>query len=196
MRRYLLSAAAVCAVVAGTGYAVADEAAPRRTLTVPLELANAPKGETVHATIAAVDLGILNMTGFEPPAPEAWYFGQRKLGMELRDLYGRLIAADGGPGRLRSGGDGGAARLQGPPPNETVLALFSGPLEVGENGTVRHDFNLPDFNGTVKLMAVVWSRTGVGQADQDVLVRDPVVMQAFAPRFLTPGDRSRVQRCP
>ena len=54
-------------------------------------------------------------------------------------------------------------------------------------------FDLPAFNGTVRLMAVAWSDTGVGQASTDVLVRDPVVVQPSLPRFLTPGDTSRMR---
>lgn len=170
------------------------EATPRESYEAVLKVAGVQPGETAHATIAAVDVGVLNLTRFAAPDPSGHYFGQRRLGVELRDLYGRLIAADGVPGRLRSGGDGGAgAGMQSPPPNEEVLALFSGPLTVGPDGTVRHRFDLPDFNGTVKLMAVVWSDTGIGEAEQDVLVRDPVVLSAFAPRFLTPGDRSRIR---
>ena len=41
-------------------------------------------------------------------------------------------------------------------------------------------------------MAVAWSKTGVGQADADVLVRDPVVVTASLPRFMAPGDESRL----
>jgi uncharacterized protein YfaS (alpha-2-macroglobulin family) len=41
-------------------------------------------------------------------------------------------------------------------------------------------------------MAVAWSAKGVGQATQDVLVRDPVVITASLPRFMAPGDRSRL----
>ena len=41
-------------------------------------------------------------------------------------------------------------------------------------------------------MAVAWSKTGVGQAQADVLVRDPVVVTASLPRFLSPGDESRL----
>ena len=32
--------------------------------------------------VAAVDVGILNLTSYQPPDPEAWYFGQRALGLE------------------------------------------------------------------------------------------------------------------
>jgi uncharacterized protein YfaS (alpha-2-macroglobulin family) len=58
---------------------------------------------------------------------------------------------------------------------------------------VRAVFDLPDFNGTVRLMAVVWSDAGVGQAARDVLVRDPVVVSANLPRFLAPGDATRLR---
>ncbi len=53
-------------------------------------------------------------------------------------------------------------------------------------------FNMPSFNGTVKVMAVVWSAKRVGQAQTDVLVRDPVVVTASLPRFMSPGDESRL----
>ena len=167
---------------------------PRGPLDVALQLDGLPAGETGYVTIAAVDLGVLNLTGFETPAPDDHYFGQRKLGVELRDVYGRLISGTGAVGRLRSGGDNQAqAGLQGPPPAEAVLAQFSGALTADADGMVRHRFDLPDFNGTVRLMAVAWSQTAVGHAEQDVLVRDPVVMALHAPRFLTPGDLSRAR---
>lgn len=175
-------------------FEVADEAAPRGPLDVALKVEGGLPGEQVFATIAAVDLGILNLTSFDAPDPSAHYFGQRRLGMGLRDIYGRLI--DGGAGNmgaLRSGGDAGAAmRMQAPPPTEELVAQFSGLLTIGDDGYARTSFALPEFNGTVRLMAVVWSKTGVGQAQQDVLVRDPVVMTASLPRFMAPGDSARL----
>ena len=79
------------------------------------------------AALAAVDLGILNLTGFQSHDPSAHYFGQRRLGMELRDVYGRLIdSLNGAMGQVRSGGDAGAGmRLQSPPPTEDLLAFFA-----------------------------------------------------------------------
>lgn len=172
----------------------AAEGSPRAPLDVSLKLDGLAAGQTGYVTIAAVDVGVLNLTGFQTPSPDDHYFGQRKLGVELRDVYGRLIDGSGAAGRLRSGGDSQAqAGLQGPPPAEDVLAQFSGVLTADSNGMVHHSFDMPDFNGTVRLMAVVWSETGVGHGEQDVLVRDPVVLSAHAPRFLTPGDESRVR---
>lgn len=170
------------------------EADPRGMLPVTLRIEGAAPGETVHATLAAVDLGILNLTAFKSPDPSAHYFGQRRLGVALRDLYGRLIDGQAGAqGAIRSGGDAMASvSTQSPPPDEDLLAWFSGPLTLAEDGTVHVEIPLPAFNGTVRLMAVTWSDKGVGQAEQDVLVRDPVVLMASAPRFLAPGDQARV----
>jgi uncharacterized protein YfaS (alpha-2-macroglobulin family) len=141
-----------------------------------------------------VDVGILNLTGFEAPDPEGHYFGQRKLGVAIRDLYGRLIdGRTGAPGAVRSGGDAASGpKMQAPPPTEELVAYFSGPLTVGADGYARTEFQMPSFNGTVRLMAVAWSKTAVGQAETDVLVRDPVVVTASVPRFLAPGDSTRV----
>ncbi|HEU0221293.1 MAG TPA: MG2 domain-containing protein, partial [Paracoccaceae bacterium] len=170
-----------------------DAVDPRGPLEAVVQIEGLAPGEEAWATIAAVDVGILNLTGFAAPDPAGHYFGQRKLGMEIRDLYGRLIdGLQGDPGRLRSGGDGDLARLQSAPPTEELVAFFAGPVRAEADGTVRARFDLPDFNGTVRLMAVAWTATAVGQAQKDILVRDPVVVTASMPRFLAPGDESRI----
>lgn len=173
---------------------VASEVAPRGPMDIAVKVAGMAAGETAYATIAAVDVGILNLTAFQSPDPKGHYFGQRKLGMGLRDIYGRLIdGQSGAAGTVRSGGDAaGQARMQAPPPTEELVAYFSGPVTVDKEGYARASFDMPSFNGTVKVMAVVWSNTGVGQADQEVLVRDPIVVTASVPRFMAPGDESRL----
>ena len=171
------------------------ESQPRGPLEATLRVGGAAEGDTAYATVAAVDLGILNLTGFDSPDPSAHYFGQRRLGVEIRDVYGRLIdGMNGAMGQVRSGGDAlSDMRLQSPPPTEELVALFSGPITVGPDGTAALSFDIPEFNGTVRLMAVAWTANGVGQAEADVLVRDPVVVNAALPRFLAPGDSTRLQ---
>ena len=173
---------------------VAAESAPRAPMQVALKVDGIKAGEVAYATIAAVDLGILNLTGFDSPDAPDHYFGQRKLGMGMRDVYGRLIdGMNGAMGAVRSGGDASSeAGMQSPPPTEELVAYFSGPITVGADGIALASFDMPEFNGTVRLMAVVWSASGVGAAEQDVLVRDPVVVTASLPRFMAPGDSSRM----
>ncbi|WP_149141378.1 alpha-2-macroglobulin family protein [Gemmobacter caeruleus] len=170
------------------------EAAPRAPVDLAIKVAGLAEGDDAWVTVAAVDVGILNLTGFKAPDPAGYYFGQRKLGIGIRDVYGRLIEGlNGAEGQVRSGGDAGAqARLQAPPPTEELVAYFTGPVQVGADGLAHARFDLPAFNGTVKVMAVAWSGKGVGQASADILVRDPVVVSASLPRFMAPGDDSRL----
>ncbi|MFC6655847.1 MG2 domain-containing protein [Roseibium salinum] len=166
---------------------------PETTLEVPVRLANLEPGTQAYLTVAAVDVGILNLTGYETPEPDDWYFGQRRLGTDMRDLYGQLIDRMAGTmGRVRSGGDAMAMRLDAPPPDEEPVALFSGLVDVGTDGEATVSFDIPAFNGALKLMAVAWTKDGVGHADSEVEVRSPVVMTASAPAFLAPGDQSRL----
>jgi uncharacterized protein YfaS (alpha-2-macroglobulin family) len=163
------------------------------TLTVPVTVTGLKIGEDARITLAAVDLGILNLTRYQVPAPEGWFYSQRRMGLEIRDFYGRLI--DGmraERGTLRSGGDAGDAGLQGSPPVEETVALYSGIVKVGANGTAKVDFDIPDFNGTVRVMAVAWSAGKLGHASSDVIVRDAVALTASGPRFLTLGDEARL----
>jgi len=168
-------------------------AEPRTTLQAALRIDGLAPGERAFATISAVDLGILNLTGHAPPDPDGHYFGQRRLGVEMRDLYGRLIdGMAGNPGRVRSGGDGGGG-FRAPPPTEELVAVFSGVIEADAEGRATTPVPFPDFNGAVRLDAVAWTATGVGEASAEVLVRDPVVVSASLPRFLAPGDRTRLR---
>ncbi|TRL37075.1 alpha-2-macroglobulin family protein [Rhizobium straminoryzae] len=171
-----------------------DQTLPRQPLNVSVDVKGAGVGEEAYVTVAAVDVGILNLTRYEPPAPDDWYFGQRRLGLEIRDIYGRLIDGSlGATGRLRTGGDGGSIALQASPPKEKLVAFFSGIVRLDTDGKAKVSFDIPQFNGTARVMAVAWSRSGVGHATRDVVIRDPVVLTASLPRFLAPGDQARLR---
>ncbi|MDF3415257.1 alpha-2-macroglobulin family protein [Sulfitobacter sp. M57] len=164
------------------------------TMTASVLVDGVAEGQTAFVTLAAVDLGIVNLTGFTAPDPTDHYFGQRRLGVELRDIYGRLIdGMNGALGTVRSGGDAAASvQVQSPPPTEKLMAFFSGPVVVGPDGRATVEIIKPAFNGTIRLMAVAWSDDGVGDATFDVIAKDPVVVTASLPRFLAPGDTSRL----
>ncbi|UWM85429.1 alpha-2-macroglobulin family protein [Rhizobium sp. SRDI969] len=167
---------------------------PRGPLNIGLQVAGAGANEEAYVTVAAVDVGILNLTRYEPPNPEDWYFGQRQLGLEIRDLYGRLIDGSlGATGKLRTGGDGGAIALQASPPTQKLVAFFSGPVKLDAEGKTNVSFDIPQFNGTARVMAVAWSKSGVGHGVKDVIIRDPVVVTASLPKFLAPGDKANLR---
>ena len=137
--------------------------------------------------LAAVDEGILLLTGFKSPDPVDYFFGKRRLGVELRDDYGRLLDPNqGAAGTARSGGDqiGGAGLTVVPTQS---VALVSAPVKLN-GGKATITFDVPAFNGELRLMAVAWSNTGLGAASKPVTVRDQVPALMALPRFLSPGD--------
>jgi uncharacterized protein YfaS (alpha-2-macroglobulin family) len=162
---------------------------PSTTLKLPVKIGGLNPGEDAKIVVAAVDVGILNLTNYKPPAPDDYYLGQRRMTSEIRDLYGQLIdGMQGTRGQLKTGGDAAGAELQGSPPTQKPLALYSGIVTVAADGTAEISLEIPEFAGTARLMAVAWTATKLGRATADVTVRDPVVLTATLPRFLLSGD--------
>src|SRR6266480_2039538 len=162
---------------------------PGSALKIPVKLGGLNPGEDAKIVIAAVDVGILNLTNYKPPAPDDYYLGQRRMTSEIRDLYGQLIdGMQGTRGQLKTGGDAAGAELQGSPPTQKPLALYSGIVTVAADGSAQISFEIPEFAGTARVMAVAWTATKLGRATTDVTIRDPVVLTATLPRFLLHGD--------
>ncbi|MGH8010342.1 MAG: alpha-2-macroglobulin family protein, partial [Candidatus Binatia bacterium] len=70
---------------------------------------------------------------------------------------------------------------------------FSGPVELDSDGKATITFDIPQFNGTARVMAVTWTKKAVGHAVTDVIIRDPVVITAGLPRFMAPGDQANIR---
>src|SRR5215471_14879648 len=175
--------------------AAPDVVRPRSAVEIPVKVTGLGAGEEAYVTLAAVDEAVLKLTEFDSPAPEKYYYGKRQLGVELRDLYGRLIDARANTvGVLRSGGDNFAKRSVAGLPDKSskLVALFSGIVRLDGNGAARIPFEIPDFQGQLRLMAVAFSAHKVGSAVTSMVVRDPVVTTVSLPRFLAPGDAARI----
>ncbi len=168
---------------------------PRQKFSVPVQIAGVSSGEDVFVTVSAVDVGILNLTRYKPPQPGKWYFGQRKWGLDLYDVYGKLIDGyAGATGQIRSGGDATTElNAKGSPPTQKLVSFYSGIVKVDDQGRANVEFDMPQFNGTVRVMVVAWSKSGVGDASSDVVVRDPIVLTATVARFLSPGDKTTLR---
>ncbi len=172
---------------------VPDELTPQQTFNLPVTVTGVQRGKPAYVTVAAVDEGILQLTQFVSPNPVDYFFGKRKLGVELLDLYGKLIEVGGQPGKLRVGGDSFGRHLDGSGVQTVkTVALFSGLVTLDEAGKAQIPLTLPDFNGELRLMAVAWDQEKLGHADKPLLVRDPLVTQLYLPRFLAPQDRSHI----
>lgn len=166
---------------------------PNTSWNIPVTVSGI-SGGNARIVVAAVDVGILNLTNYKSPAPDNYYLGQRRLAGDVRDLYGALIdGMQGTRGRIRAGGDANALELAGNPPSQAPLVLYSGIVAVDKDGKANVKFDVPAFDGSVRVMAVAWSEEKVGHAASEVIVRDPVVVQATLPRFLAANDRSTLR---
>ncbi|NEX94411.1 alpha-2-macroglobulin [Caulobacter sp. 17J65-9] len=162
----------------------------RDQLVVPVKVKGLPFGQRARVTVAAVDQGILNLTKFQSPDPAKWYFGKRALGVDYRDDYGRLIDPNmGAAAALNYGADEIGGEGLTTTPIKTV-ALWSGVVETGLDGTAKVVLPAADFNGELRLMAVAWTDEAVGASEEKMTVREPVVAELALPRFLAPGDRA------
>lgn len=168
---------------------------PEQALPVTVR-APALAGKTAWATVSAVDVGILNITRFPVPDAAAHFFAQRRLGVDAYDIYGRVIESfEGEAATLRFGGDMALLALpqaRRPTARVQTVDLFSGPVKLDANGMARVDVMVPDFNGTLRVSALVYSDEVYGQGHSESILRAPILVEVSAPRALAPGDRSTV----
>ena len=172
-----------------------DRTLPKHRLTADVTLGGAAAGDPAFVTVAAVDEAVLRMTGFDSPDPADHFLGRREPGIEWRDIYGSLLDPEGQAGRLVEGGDAQAAKQMGGLDVKTfkTVALFSEPVQVGADGHAAISFDVPDFSGRLRLMAVAWTADRFGHAEAAVTVRPPLLAELTLPRFLAPGDKARVR---
>jgi hypothetical protein len=147
-----------------------------------------------YITIAAIDEGICQLTNFQPPDPFGYFFGKKRLEVSSHDIYSWILPeiekAD--TSSTTSGGEAGAIRRRISPLSVArvkPVALWSGLVKVDKNGKGFVTLNVPQFNGSLRVMAVSFSENEFGSARKDVIVRDPIVLTPTFPRFIASGDR-------
>ena len=165
-----------------------EEVRPYSKLDIEVDVGTG-MGET-YATIAAVDEGVLSLTGFKDPNPLAKIFTQRALGVSTYETIGwTLLSEPSGPSSSTGGdGDSGNARVQMVKP----VALWSGLVKADANGKVKASFDVPGYRGKLRVMVVTANKDRIGAASTNVTVKDPLVLQTTLPRFLITGDEAEI----
>lgn len=169
---------------------VPKEVRSNGALNVNLDLG--PLEGPTFATVAVVDEGILSLTRFQSPDPLKQLFTKRALGVETYETIGwTLLVPPSGNSRPTGGDDDGGGANGRVQPVKPV-ALWSGVVAVPKSGKLSLPFHLPQYRGAVRVMAVTSGARRVGHASAQVLVRDPLVLQATLPRFLTQNDEIQI----
>jgi hypothetical protein len=170
---------------------------PNRRVTIPVRLqrSDGTVPDQAWVTLAAVDVGILNLTGFKTPSPFNYFFQARQYGVQIHDLYQRLIETNEGTyAKQRFGGDAPTLTRGGdrPATDVQIVALHQQAIKVDARGRADFFLDIPDFNGTLRLMAIAHTDNEFGSGDQELTVASPLVTQMTMPRFLAMGDTSQV----
>ncbi len=174
---------------------------PERAVTVGVTVRDAagaplPADTPAFLTLAAVDDSVLQLTEQTAPDPIAYYLSQPRVGVELRDVYGRLLepgSTDQAAARTAPAEKRRLRQIQTLPDRDSpVISWFSGIVRIGADGTASLPITLPNFDGRLRLMAVAWTANRIGHAETTVTVRAPVAVAVNLPRFLAPGDHASV----
>ncbi len=172
-----------------------EEIRPNSDVTVKFRVRGGQSAFS-HVTIAAVDEGILQLTDFRVPDPHGYFYRQRGLKTRAYDLYSAILPEiEAVQGNSSTGGDG-MGRLNGRAKRLNTssvmrvkpVSLWSGILKTDRYGRGAASFRIPQFNGSVRLMAVAFSGAYYGSAEKFMTVREPVVLTPTFPRFLSGGD--------
>ncbi len=142
-----------------------------------------------YISLAAVDNGVLQVSDFKTPDPYAFYYQKIALGVTAFDMYPLLFPEL--RARLSStGGDLSLEKRVNPIPAKRfkMMSYWSGLKKADGSGNATFEFDVPQFSGEVRLMAVAFKDEKFGNAEATTIVADPIVISSSLPRFISPGD--------
>jgi hypothetical protein len=148
-----------------------------------------------YVTLAAVDNGVLQVSDFKTPDPYSYYYQKRALEVNAFDMYPLLFPEL----RARLSSTGGDASLNldkrvNPMPAKRfkIMSYWSGLKKANGSGVAEFEFDIPQFNGEIRLMAVAFKDNRFGSVENTTKVADPIVLSSALPRFMSPGDTIQV----
>lgn len=167
---------------------VPETAASNKTIDIKV---SEKQGNKMYYTVAVVDEGILGLTGYKTADPCGYFFSKRALGVRTWDNYDYIVSAitDMMQGTLAAGGDMFIK------PETTLLERFQaiatmmGPFELKAGTTDIQHFNIPDYNGSLRVMVVASNgKDAFGSTQKNITVKDKIMILPTAPRVIGIGD--------
>ena len=175
-----------------------EEVRPETALTVTVQVSDQSTSAPVSGDLLvwAVDEGVLSLTDFKTPNPTKYFYSPRSLMVETADFFSSLVPdliTAAVAASATGGGDMEDQRLT-PVPSERVkpVVLWQGPVRTDASGRAEFSWNVPQYMGRLRVMAMAADGQRFGSADRDVFVRSPLMVKEYAPRFAAPGDEFTV----
>lgn len=144
-----------------------------------------------YVTLSAVDNGVLQVSDFKTPDPYNHFYANRALEVNAYDLYPLLfpelrarLSSTGGDGEM----DMNKRTNPMPAKRVKIVSYWSGIKQADGSGEATFEFDIPQFSGEVRLMAVAYKNESFGSGETNMKVADPIVLSTALPRFLSPKD--------
>ncbi len=179
-----------------------NQVRPGQKMAVAVRVLSAGRPEPKAAVmLVAVDEGVLALTRYRTPSPWDFFYPLRRLDVQEYDVFSRLAPelAEWRVGRkLNPGGGGGDESALGADMSRRLnpiqakrvktAVLFAGTLATDEQGIAKATFDVPEFIGELRVMAVAAHENRFGSVQKPMKVSNPIMAQAAWPRFLAPND--------
>jgi uncharacterized protein YfaS (alpha-2-macroglobulin family) len=138
-------------------------------------------------TVAAVDEGILQLIAQKTADPFEYFYRRLALGVTSYDTFSLLLPEV--KAATKGGGEGEQGlsqyvRTEGIRRVEPV-AFWSGAVTADGDGNASVSFNVPEFQGALRIMAVAIDDDRFGSSEQRTRVRTPLVLLPTLPRILS-----------
>jgi len=144
---------------------------------------------SAEVTLAAVDEGIHSILDYANPDPYTWFQRPRQADVNRAHYYDKIYY-DFTPAVI--GGDLMKRLGSAPQIGDNWIkpvALWSGAVTTDANGRATVSFDVPEFNGQLRLVAVAVNKTATGATASNIYVRRPYILQTSMPRFALLGDQ-------
>lgn len=165
-----------------------DELRPEKEFTVSV---SEKKKKDMTYTLAIVDEGLLDLTGFR--TPDAWsdFYSRQSLGVRTWDMFDLVVGASSGHfGALLSiGGDEALKPKTHSMSRFKPVVKFLGPFTIKGGKTANHKITLPSYFGSVRVMVVAGNPKGAyGSTEKAVAVKNPLMILSTLPRVAGPNE--------
>ncbi|MGB3729385.1 MAG: alpha-2-macroglobulin family protein, partial [Thermodesulfobacteriota bacterium] len=144
-------------------------------------------------TIAAVDEGILQLIDQKTADPFTFFYKKLALIVKSYDTFS-LLLPDVALGKSQPGGGFAAKRELQFLSTQGIrrvkpIAFWSGVLETDNEGSAKVEFDIPEFQGALRIMATAIKGKQFGSSDSYTRVKSPIVILPTVPRFISLNDK-------
>ncbi len=147
-------------------------------------------GRAMTYTLAIVDEGLLDLTHFKTPNPHQGFYKKEALGVKTWDLYNDIAGnlGDNIQRLLSIGGDESVRPKEKRGNRFPPMVIHLGPFHIESGEKKEHRIQIPQYVGSVRVMAVAGQSEAYGMYEKAVPVRNPLMVLGVLPRVLGPQE--------